>query len=371
MRLGAWLAGVGFVSSLGAAACTEDVSCREQAGWVCPIAGTTEQGFNREGLAALESDLFLVSAARRGPDGRVYVMDFNNQRLRRIEDDGKLRTIAGNGFHAFADVSVPALDSPLENPVDFGFAPDGTVVFVSAHDPRVLRLNPQGWLEPIAGAVDGIEAVRGDEGDGGPASEALFMQLEGIAVAPDGTIYVSDAEAHRVRRIADGIIHTVAGNGEAGFDGDGGPGVDASLNGPSALALDQAGNLYIADTFNDVVRRLALDGTIDTVAGTGVSGFDGDGASALGAQLDQPYGVAVGSRGELYIGDRGNFRVRCVEPDGQIQTVAGRGEEGLVHDGGWATDVRLGYVARVSADGDGVLIADQSNAQILRLDRRM
>src|SRR5690606_21547256 len=132
---------------------------------------------------------------------------------------------------------------------------------------------------------DGTLGVLGNEGDGGPASEALFIQLDGIAIGPNDEIYVSDSLAHRVRKIEDGIIETVAGTGEPEWSGDGGPGVDAGLHWPTALELDSQGNLHIADTLNHVIRRLAPDGTISTVAGTGVGGDGGDGGPATDAQL--------------------------------------------------------------------------------------
>jgi hypothetical protein len=352
------------------AACNDGPPCLASPGYVCPIAGTGELGFNRDGLPATESDLFLVSSARRGPDDRIYVMDFNNQRLRVIDDTGAMATVAGNGFHAFAEVGIPPDDSPLENPIDFDFFSDGRLVFVSYHDPRVLEIGSDGFLHSIAGAADGILGMTGDEGDGGPATEALFIQLDGIAVAPDDAIYVSDSEANRVRLIRDGVIDTVAGTGVQGYAGDGGPGVDADLHWPSALALDADGNLYIAQTRNNVVRRLAVDGTISTFAGTGVEGFAGDGGPATAAQLAQPYGLAIGDDGTVYISDRNNFRIRRVTPDGTIDTIAGNGTEGNRGDDGPALDASFGFTARLGLQGDELLVADQSNARVRRVDLR-
>jgi sugar lactone lactonase YvrE len=348
----------------------EEPPCLEQPGFVCPVAGTGELGFNRDGLAANATDLFLVSAVRRGPDGLVYLMDFNNQRFRVIDEDGTVRTVVGDGFHAIAATEVSPTDSPLENPIDFRFFADGRLVFVSYHDPRVLEVGHDGLLHAIAGAGDGITGVEGNEGDGGPPIEAHFIQPDGIAVAADDSIYVSDSLANRVRLIRGGTIDTVAGNGTAEYSGDGGRGVDAALHWPTALELDAEGNLFIADTRNHVVRRLAVDGTIATVAGTGVAGSAGDGGPAVAAQLDQPYGLALGDDGSLYIGDRGNFRVRRIDSDGVIETVAGTGEEGDAGDGGPALEARFGYVARVSFDGEGLLVADQSNSRARRVDLR-
>lgn len=344
--------------------------CAERPGAVCPVVGTGEYGFNRDGLPPGETDLFLVSAARRGPDDRLYIMDFNNQRLRRIGDDGLVETLVGDGFHAIAATGVPLLETPLENPIDFGFLADGRIVFVSYHDPRVLEIGADGTLHAIAGGDEGLVGVVGDEGDGGPAKDALFLQLDGIAVGEGDTIYVSDSKANRVRRIRDGLITTVAGTGEAAYHGDGGPGAEAALFWPTALELDPEGNLTIVDTLNHAIRRLAVDGTITTVVGDGVAGDRGDGGPATAARLREPFGVARGDDGALFIADRGNFRVRRVGPDGVITTIAGTGVEGDGGDEGPAIDATFGSLARIARDGDGLLVADQSNSRVRRIDLR-
>ena len=342
----------------------EGPTCAEQPGFVCPIAGTGDLGFNRDGIPAKDADLFLVSAARRGPDGRIWVMDFNNHRLRRIDDEGRIETVAGNGFHALADVTVPALESPLENPIDFDFLADGRVVIASYHDPRVLAVDAEGRFEVLAGL--GEEGMVGNEGDGGDALAAMFIQLDGIAITGDDTIYVSDSKAHRVRVIRDGIVDTVAGTGERAYSGDGGPGTTAALHWPTALELDPQGNLYIADTFNHVVRRLATDGTITTVAGSGVQGFAGDGGDALAASFDQPYGLALAGE-DLYVTDRGNFRIRRVQA-GIVDTFAGNGMRGDAGDNGPYDDATFAYMARIAIDGAGLLVADQSNSRVRRIN---
>jgi sugar lactone lactonase YvrE len=338
------------------------------AGRVCVVVGTGDLGFNRDGLPAAETDLFLVSAARRAPDGLVVVMDFNNQRLRRIDVDGRVQTIAGNGFHALATPGLTAVDSPLENPIDFGFLGDGRIVFVSYHDPRVLVIEHDGELRTIAGDPEGQPGVDGNEGDGGPAEDARFLQLDGVVVGPDDTIYVSDSLANRIRRIRDGVITTVAGTGEAGYGGDGGPAIDAALHWPTALALSTGGELFVADALNHAIRRIDPDQTITTVAGTGVEGFSGDGGLATSATLSQPFGVALDGEGALFIGDRGNFRVRRVDASGLIETIAGTGEEGPSGDGGDALAARFGFIARVAYDDGGLLVADQSGSTVRRIN---
>lgn len=327
-------------------------------GTLCPVAGTGKSAFNGDGKPAAETSFFLPSQVRRGPDGLLYVMDFNNHRLRRIEADDTVTTIAGDGFHAGAVEGIPATDSPLENPVDFDFLPDGRIVFVSYHDPRVLLLDHDGTLKVIAGTI--FAAERGNEGDGGPATFARFVELHGIAVAPDGTIYVADAPANRVRVIAtDGTIRTFAGAGSRGYTGDGGAAVAATFDGPTALALDAEGSLYISDSLNCVIRKVTSDGTITTVAGSG---------PGEGSELSHPDGIAVAPDGTLFIGDRLHSLVRQVSPDGTLSTIAGTGTRGLSGDGGPALEAELGYVSRVQLDTDGgLLIADQTNGSIRKL----
>lgn len=350
------------------AACQAD-PCGAAVGDLCRLAGTGEFGFNRDGLSPTETDLYLPSAARRGPDGLLYIMDFNNQRVRRVGADGLVETYVGNGFHAIATTGVPTTQTPLENPIDFRFFSDGRLVFVSYHDPRVLVVSEAGTLETIAGAADGVVGTEGDEGDGGPAIDALFIQLDGIAVTADDTIYVSDSLANRVRKIEDGTITTIVGTGDIEYAGDGGPAIDASLHWPTALELDPDGGLLIADTFHHVVRRLGPDGIIETVVGTGLEGYSGDGGSADEARLREPYGLALDTDGTLYIGDRGNFVIRRVDSEGIITTVAGTGKEGFGGDG-QASESSLGYSARLAIDDDDLLITDQSNATVLRMRLR-
>jgi sugar lactone lactonase YvrE len=325
-------------------------------GTLCPIAGNGDEGFNGDHLPAAQTEFYLPSQVRRGPDGLVYIMDFNNHRLRRIEADGTVTTIAGDGFHAGAVEGVPAPDSPLENPIDFDFLPDGRIVFVSYHDPRVLLVDHDGTLRVIAGASDSGE--RGNEGDGGPPLFARFMELHGIVVGPDGAIYLADTTANRIRVIRDGTIQTIAGiGGSGGYSGDGGPALEAALHDPSALALDGDGNLFFTDSINCVVRKITTDGMIATVAGTGPDG-----------ELSHPEGIAVSPDGTLYVGDRFHSMIRQVAPDGTMTTIAGTGTRGSTGDRGPAVDAQLGYIARIQLDRDGsMLIADQSNATVRRL----
>ncbi len=355
-RDGLYLA-LGPVAALALAACSPAAAppC-EGAGVICRVAGTGLAAFAGDGKPATETALYLPSAVRRGPDNLIYVMDFNNHRLRRVGSDGAMRTAIGVGLHAFAVEGANALATPLENPVDFGFDESGAVVFVSYHDPRILRVGAPGTLEVLAGTGD-----VGDDGDEGPALAARFHQLAGMSIAPDGRIAVSDDEAHRIRVLEAGTMRSVAGTSEnAGFSGDGGPAKDALLDAPRGLAFDVEGRLYLADSGNHRIRRVEKDGTITTVCGNGTKGAGGDGGLAKDASLDSPEGVAVGADGSLYVADTGNHRIRRVDPNGVIGTLVGS-DAGFDGDGGAATLAHLRGPSRISLDGDVLFVADQRN----------
>jgi sugar lactone lactonase YvrE len=328
----------------------------EGPGVLCRVAGTGLAAFDGDGKPAKETSLYLPSAVRRGPDGLVYVMDFNNHRLRRVDGDGALRTVVGIGLHAVAVEGATALMTPLENPIDFGFDAEGAIVLVAYHDPRILRVGAAGVVEVLAGTGD-----LGDDGDGGPALAAHFTQLAGMAVAADGRIAVSDDKAHRVRIVDGTTVKAVAGeSGNAGFAGDGGLATEARLSSPRGLAFDAEGRLYVADSGNHRIRRIDTNGLVTTVAGNGTPGAGGDDGPATEAELRGPEGVFVAADGSLYVADTGNHRIRRVDAAGVISTFAGstRGSSG---DGGQATAAQLQSPSRIDGSDEALLIADQRN----------
>lgn len=224
----------------------------------------------------------------------------------------------------------------------------------------------QGWWAIRTVAGNGQE---GFAGDGGAAIDALLDSPEGVAVGASGNVYLADTDNHRVRRIdGSGTITTFAGNGTAGFSGDGGQATVAMLNRPTGVAVDAAGRVYIADSNNNRIRRVGTDGVISTFAGTGGGGYSEDGGPATAAQLMNPYGVAVAPDGRVYIADDGNNRVRRVANDGTISTVAGSGTPGFSGDGGPATAASLNHVTGVAVDAEGILyIVDYFNQRVRRV----
>jgi len=195
-------------------------------------------------------------------------------------------------------------------------------------------------IETVAG--NGQRGFTDHDGDGGPATEAAMPYPQAVALGADGTLYIVDPNATRVRRVSpDGIISTVAGSGGYGFSGDGGPATQAAMRHPSDVALGADGSLYIVDKDNHCIRRVSFDGIISTVAGNGEHGFSGDGGPATEAAMRYPWGVALGADGSLYISDKNNHRIRRVSSDGIISTVAGNGQYGFNGDGGSATQAAL------------------------------
>ena len=209
----------------------------------------------------------------------------------------------------------------------------------------------------------------GDSGDDGPATQASLNQPSGLALDGRGNLYIADRGNHRVRRVGpDGVITTFAGTGRQGFEADGDAARFQKLNLPSGVALDAQGNVYIADRGNHRVRRVGLDGVIRTVAGTGTGGFSGDAGPATQARLNSPAGIAVDAKGNLYIADGGNHRVRRVGADGLVSTVAGTGQAGFSGDGGRASSAELSGPSGVWGDVEGNLyIADAGNRRIRKV----
>jgi len=210
--------------------------------------------------------------------------------------------------------------------------------------------------------------VRGDGPDGHAASATDLSSPLSVDIDQQGRLYI--LEGDRVRRVnGDGTVVTVAGSGRAGSAGDGGAATAADLDGPQDIVVDNGGNIYIADSGDNRVRRVDARGVISTVAGTGQRGYAGDGGPAATARLDTPTGLAIGFGGVLLIADSGNNRVRAVGPDGVISTVAGTGDAGYAGDGGLAGSALLNGPRCIAVDAeDNVYVADTLNDRVRRID---
>jgi sugar lactone lactonase YvrE len=312
-----------------------------------------------EGKAATATEMPAVLATAAGPDGTVYVAQGDLGHLWKVDALGVIRTVAGGGQSVPAD-GLPATSADIW-PSALAVSPTGTVYF--ADSGQVFRIDQAGILRLVAGMrnVPCYASTDCAKGDGGPATAAQFFWPTGLAVAADGTVYVSDPTTNRVRRVdPSGIVTTVAGMSVMGYSGDGGPAVAAALFAPYTVALDTWGNLYVGDGGNGRVRKIDTAGIITTLAGTGTNISSGDGGPAVSAGLTGAQGVAVDPRGDVFVTD-GNT-IRKVDLDGRISTVAGAGPPGFWGDGGPARSAGLDNPIGLAVDpAGGLLVADSFN----------
>ncbi len=275
-----------------------------------------------------------------------------------------ITTIAGNGVAGGSGDDGPATQATLNTPASLAIDTAGNVFVADAFNHRIRKISPSGDVTTLVGTGEA-----GADGDGGTAADARLRLPLGVAVDSAGTLYIADTYNHRIRKVtSEGIISTIAGTGVSGFSGDGGLGTAALLASPTGIAVASDGALYIADTRNHRVRKLAADGTITTVAGTGAAGYNGDGGPATLARLNNPRGVAVSADGKLYIVDRENRRIRMVDADGLISTIAGTGSSGFNGDRGQATQATLRAPYGIAVDRQGNLyIADTFNHRVRKV----
>ncbi|MEV0924497.1 RICIN domain-containing protein [Streptomyces spongiicola] len=330
---------------------------------ISTVAGTGVAGSHGDHGPAVSAQLNRPSGIAVDGTGSLYVADYSH-RVRKITSDGTISTVAGTGVAGFGGDGGPAASAQLNYPR--GLAVDGAdaVYIADGNNHRVRKITPDGTISTVAGT-----GSVGFGGDGGPATSARLHTPLSVAVDGAGDLYIADHGNHRIRKVtADGTISTVAGTGAAGFSGDGGPAASARLHNPYAVAVDGTGDLHVADCGNQRVRKITPDGTISTVAGTGSVGFGGDGGPATSARLHTPLSVAVDGAGDLHIADYGNHRVRKITPDGTISTVAGTGAAGFGGDGGPPASAQLNNPFGLAVDCvDTLLIADHANNRVRRV----
>src|SRR5947207_3060153 len=312
--------------------------------------------------------------------GNLFIAEMLNARIRRVDAATQvITTVAGTGTHAFSVDGGPATSTELYAPYGIAFDPagnlliaDGFPFLVSAGDNRIRRVDAATQIMTTAAGSPGPHACSKCvtfSGDGGPATSAELNRPFGVAVDGAGNLFIADFGNSRIRRVdaATHVINTVVGTQGFGFSGDGGLAASATLAGPADVAVDGEGNLFIADSGNSRIRRVdAATQVITTVAGNGTGGFSGDGGPATAAKLAGPGGVAVDAAGNLFIVDSGNSRIRRVDAATQvITTVAGNGTYGFSGDGGPATAAELAFPTGIAVDRVGNLfIADPINNRI-------
>ena len=339
-------------------------------GIITTVAGAKDVGFSGDGGLATEAVFNFPERIAVDGVGNLYIADSLNDRIRKVDAvTGIITTVAGSGEEDFLGDGGPATEAVLRFPQQMAFDGGGNFLIADSVNERIRKVDlSTGIITTVAGRSE-----PGFSGDGELATEASLNTPKGVAVDAAGNVYIGDHINHRIRRVdvGNGIITTLAGNGERGFSGDGGPATAASLNKPRHVAIDAAGNLLITDISNHRVRKVDLtSGIITTVAGNDERGFSGDGGPASEASLNFPRSVKVDAAGNLFIIDSGNHRVRRVDLNsGIITTVAGNGERGLSGDGGPATEAAMNLPVGLAFDQDGNLfVADYSNNRIRKVD---
>ena len=329
------------------------------------VAGNSVQGSAGDGGPAVDAELSILKDVAVGSDGSFYIADTGNTKIRKVDPDGIITTIAGlDGGEPPSDGAL-AVEVDLSNPWGIAMGPDESVYF-STEDHYVFRVKPNGTIWTVAG-----NGTAGYTGDGYSATQASLNYPRGLAVDDDGSVYIVDYENLVIRRVSpDGIISTIAGGGSPPDSiGDGEQAVDANLSYPWGIDIGTNGELYIAEGWPDNrIRRVDPDGIITTFAGTGLNGYSGDGGPAINAKFIYPHDVAVGKDGSLYIADSTNFTVRKISPEGTITTIAGKGERGIGGDGGPATDAELEFTAGIAIGPDeSIYVVSDNDFRVRRI----
>jgi uncharacterized protein (TIGR03437 family) len=334
-------------------------------GLIHTIAGNYYIGAPVEDVGATASPLDHPQDVTVDSKGNIYIADTSNGVIREVTiSDGNINTVAGNLTIGYSGDGGAATSAGLDEPFSVALDSSGNLYIDSRGDGRIRKVDSKGNISTVVG-----NGTLGFGGDNGAATSAQLFLPMGVAVDSSGNIYIADTQNNRVRKVASGSnISTIAGNGGISYSGDSGPAIKAQLNAPQGIAVDSSGNYYIADTANNVVRKVAANGTISTFAGNGSAGSGGDGSAATSAQLNYPQGVAADAAGNVYIADTANSRVRKVSSTGTISTVAGNGTPGYSGDGAVGSSAEVNFPVGLAVDGSGNLyIADTNNSAIRKV----
>jgi len=331
---------------------------------IATVAGNGAAGYSGDGGAAIHASLSHPEGLAVDGAGNLFIADFDNNRVRKVDANGTISTVVGDGLQGYSGDGGTATNASLSRPSSLAMDGAGNL-FISDYDNnRVRKVDTSGIITTVAG-----NGLRRFAGDGGPATSASLFYPQGLAVDDAGNLFIADTGNSRVRKVdTNGLITTVAGSGTEGYDGDGGAATSASLSYPGGVAVDGSGCLFIADSDNSRIRKVDTNGIITTVTGNGLQGRSGDGGAAASASLYYPRNLTVDGFGQLFLADQFNDRIRKVDGSGIITTVAGNGGYGYSGDGGAPTNASLYYPSAVAVDGAGnMFIADLNNQRIRKV----
>jgi len=347
---------------------TRQIQVQLSGGTISTYAGTGTAGYTGDLGAATAARIAHPEGITVAANGDVYYADPDNNVIRKVTAaTGIITTVAGSGGNGSSGDGGLAILAKFKNAEGVFVVANGDLYLADTGNHEIRKVTAAtGLVTLVVGSTS-----PGYSGDGGAATAARLRLPAAIVVAANGDMYIADTGNDAVRKVtaATGIATTYAGTGTTGYTGDGGAATSARLSGPQGLVLAGNGDLYIADTGNNVIRRVtAATGVITTFAGTGTAGFLGDGGVATSARLNAPESVSISASGELYIADAGNNRIRRVSTGGTITTVAGTGTAGSAGDGGLPTAAQLNSPHGIAVSTSGTYyISDRVNNEIRRV----
>jgi hypothetical protein len=331
-------------------------------GTITTVAGTATSGYSGDGWPATAAQFNFVPDVFVDPKGNIYLPDAGNNRLRKVDPSGIIRTIAGTGIAGYNGDGIPATAAQLSAPTGVAVDDTGNIYIADKNNLRIRKIDTFGIISTVCGI-----GVSGFSPDGSRVDTARMNNIGSVRVDKNGAIIIADNI--RIRRIGiDGMIGTLAGNGIQGFTGDGGPATDAQIAG-GALSIDTSGNIYFADPTTDRIRKVDVEGNINTVVGHAGGGYGGDGGPPQLAYLAAPQGVAVNEQGEIFIGDCGNNRVRMVTNKAiAVEQIASRDKGGIsVFPNPTKGDFSLQVNASTSSGNIQVAISDINGKEVDKL----
>ncbi|MCK4587443.1 MAG: hypothetical protein KAU29_08875, partial [Gammaproteobacteria bacterium] len=336
-------------------------------GIITTIAGNGLPGYSGDGGMATSASILLPRRSKVDSLGNLYITDNGNARIRKVDLSGIITSIAGSGEKSFSGGGGLATAANLSFPHSVATS-GGDVYIADTFNERIRKIGTGNIINTIAG--DPASPILPYATSASALLSRIISPTDIITDDSTGDIYIADQAGQRIYKVTnDGSISTVAGQLTFGYSGDGGLAIDAELNRPGSIALDSAGNLYIADTENHRIRKVNTSGIITSLAGSGIGGFSGDGGLAILSQLNKPTGIYVDTLGNIYFADSNNHRIRKIQTDGTIVTIAGNGTGDFSGDGGPAVNASLNSPRQITSDALGNLyIADRNNHRIRKID---